>query len=324
MRSAEEIIERLKKSFYTPSKKDEKLKVVGLCIVISTTFWFFSALNKDDYISQINYPIEIEFDMDEYIAIGDLPSRIPLEVTGGGWDLMTRSFGFNMSPIKISLERPDASGFIMTSSLRAQLTPGLDPVAINYVLLDSLRFDIQRKVSRTFKLSLNPTSISLDDNYRIASAIRVEPDTVVWTGPEQMINSLGNVIYLDADMTDIDRDIDEVVDIPEPPNLFSAQAKSVRLRFQVVRMLEVFDNVKVSLLNLPDTLWVSDLDSVSVRYRIAEDAFDVLDSGRVDIIADYNYLNPQDSTISLIYRINNQAVEELEFSPLRVKFSRNE
>ncbi len=324
MRSAEDIIERLKKSFHTPSRKDEKIKVVVLCIVISTTFWFFSALNKDDYISQINYPIEIVFDQDEYIATQSLPTRLPVEVTGGGWDLMTRSFGFNMSPIEIYLDGPDESNHVMTSSLRGQLTPRLDPVVVNFILQDSLIYDIQKRVSRTFRLALDPSSISLDDSYRIASPILLKPDTVVWTGPERMINNLDGVIYLKADITDIDRDILEEVDLPEVPQFITSELESSLLSFEVVRMLDVNDIIAIELINFPDSLWTTETREATVKYRIAETYFDATDSARVRIVADYNNLNPADSSLLLTVDALSEYIEELEVTPKSIKVSKND
>lgn len=322
MKSAEDIIERLKKSFHTPSSKDEKFKVVVLCIVISTTFWFFSALNKDDYISQINYPIEIEFDQEGYIATRDLPSRIPIEVTGGGWDLMTRSFGFNMSPVKIILDRPDESNYVMTSSLRGQLTPRLDPVVINFILRDSITYDIQKRVSRTFKLALDPSSISLDDSYRVASTISIMPDTVVWTGPERIIKDLDRVIYVEANITGIDRDVNEEIDLPEAPSLIEVQMESAVLSFEVVRLLDVSDKITIELLNFPDSLWRTDISEASIKYQIAETYFDATDSARVRITANYDDMNLQDSSLVLKVSMQDEHIEKLQVSPRSIRVSK--
>lgn len=324
MRSAEDIIERLKKSFHTPSRKDERIKVVVVCIVISTTFWFFSALNKDDYISQINYPIEIVFDEDEYMATSALPTRIPIEVTGGGWDLMTRSFGFNMSPIKILIDKPDESNHVMATSLRGQLTPRLDPVVINFILRDSIVYDIQKRVSRTFKLALDPSSISLDASYRIASPIQIEPDTVVWTGPEHIINDLDQVIYVQANISDIDRDVSEEVDIPDAPALIQSEIDATRLSFEVVRMLDISDDVPIALVNFPDSLWNAEVSITSIKYKIAETQFDATDSARVHLVLDYNEMNSSDSTIVLKVDMQGEHVQELEVSPTPIRVFKND
>ena len=324
MKSAEDIIERLKKSFYTPSRKDEKLKVVVICIVISTTFWFFSALNKEDYITQVNYPIELVYDQERYVAISDLPTRIPLEVTGGGWDLMTRSFGFNMSPIRIRLDEPDASRYLLTSSLRGQLTPRIDPVAINFVLLDSLTFNIQRKVSRTFQLELDLASVDLDDGYRISSPVTLNPDTVVWTGPEELINAMPGILFINAGLQNVDRDVSTDVELPDLPDFFSATVESTQLDFNVVRMLNIEVRLEVELANFPDTLWTVNPPSVVVNYSVPETAFDIADTANLRLTADYRLMSPLDSSIQLSYATANNVLEDVQLSTTTVKASKNE
>ncbi|OEK06322.1 YbbR-like domain-containing protein [Roseivirga misakiensis] len=324
MRSAEDIIEKLKRSFQTPSRKDERFKVVVVCIVISTTFWFFSALNKSDYISQINYPVEIVFDDQNYIATSELPDRIPIEVTGGGWDLMTRSFGFNMNPIQIRLTDPDASNHILTSSLRGQLTPGLDPVIVNYILEDSLRFDIQKRASREFELILDPESINLDADFRLASSVTLNPSSVTWTGPERLINAMDRVIYVNAGLDNIDEDVIETVDIPETPEFFTSDTESVELSFEVVRLMDIEADLTVELINFPDSLWEVIPPSIKVRYRIEETKFDVADTLSIRLVADYQSLNPSDSSIQVQAISSQDYIEELRLSTQAVKGQKND
>ena len=54
------------------------------------------------------------------MAVGDVPDGVPLEVTGGGWDLMARSFGLSMEPIVLNVSNLSEISFILTSSLRGQ------------------------------------------------------------------------------------------------------------------------------------------------------------------------------------------------------------
>ena len=37
------------------------MKVVALCFLAAATFWFLNALNKDNYNTVVDYPIEIVF-----------------------------------------------------------------------------------------------------------------------------------------------------------------------------------------------------------------------------------------------------------------------
>ncbi len=317
--NAEELIERLKKSFSAPSKKDEKIKVVLICIVISTTFWFFNALNQDDYTSQISYPVEWIYDQENYIAVGDLPSRVALEVNGGGWDLMTRFFGFNMNPVAIELEEPSASKYVLTSQLRGDLSRSLDPVSVNFLIQDSLNYNIQPKVARKLKLVFNDAELDFDSDYKLNGEYQLTPDSLEVVGPQSLVYQLPNAIEVSAEVSDIDGDRSLEIDAPELPDMISASVENLRLSFEVMRFIPINERKLVELVNLPDTTWVALPSEISIDYKIGESQFDVTDSSRIRIVADYNRMNRQDSSITLEVIQGRDLIQNIQLSSESIK-----
>lgn len=317
--NAEELIERLKKSFSAPSKKDEKIKVVLICIVISTTFWFFNALNQDDYTSQISYPVEWIYDQENYIAVGDLPSRVALEVNGGGWDLMTRFFGFNMNPVAIELEEPSASKYVLTSQLRGDLSRSLDPVSVNFLIQDSLNYNIQPKVARKLKLVFNDAELDFDSDYKLNGEYQLTPDSLEVVGPQSLVYQLPNAIEVSAEVSDIDGDRSLEIDAPELPDMISASVENLRLSFEVMRFIPINERKLVELVNLPDTTWVAVPLEISIDYKIGESQFDVTDSSRIRIVADYNRMNRQDSFITLEVIQGRDLIQNIQLSSESIK-----
>lgn len=317
--NAEELIERLKKSFSAPSKKDEKIKVVLICIVISTTFWFFNALNQDDYTSQISYPVEWIYDQENYIAVGDLPSRVALEVNGGGWDLMTRFFGFNMNPVAIELEEPSASKYVLTSQLRGDLSRSLDPVSVNFLIQDSLNYNIQPKVARKLKLVFNDAELDFDSDYKLNGEYQLTPDSLEVVGPQSLVDQLPNAIEVAAEVSDIDGDRSLEIDAPELPDMISASVENLRLSFEVMRFIPINERKLVELVNLPDTTWVAVPSEISIDYKIGESQFDVTDSSRIRIVADYNRMNRQDSSITLEVIQGRDLIQNIQLSSESIK-----
>lgn len=288
MKSPEEFIERIKRSFQTPSSKDERIKVVLICVVISTTFWFFSALNKEDYITQINYPIAIEFDEEAFVAVGDLPDRVPIEVTGGGWDLMTRSFGLNMEPIAISLNRPSEVSYVLTNSIRGSLAPNLDPVAINFILLDSITFDIQKRVTRTVGISVDLESIDLATDYIVDSDIVLTPSILTVTGPEQFVNSIPDTVIISLSENRIDENFDQNLDIPLMDDLVSYGIEKVNVSFEVANLITVTHDYPIQIINAPDSTWEILPNYLSVNAKMRTATFDATDTLMFQLQVDYN------------------------------------
>jgi len=284
LKSPEEFFERIKRSFQTPSSKDERLKVVLICVIISTTFWFFSALNKENYITQINYPIQLEFDNENYIAVGDLPDKLPIEVTGGGWDLMTRSFGLNMEPIAISLDRPSQVSYLLSNSIRGSLAPNLDPVAINYILEDSIKFNIQKRISRTVNLDLNPQSIDLASDYEIA----LMPSVVTLTGPEQLVAAVSDTLIVALTESNIDENFNQNIELPLLDELIESSIEMVNVTFDVDNLISVDYDYPIQLINAPDSTWEILPNYLPINVTMKSTSFDATDTLLFELQVDYN------------------------------------
>lgn len=325
MRSAEDIIDRLKGSFNAPRTKDEKIKVVVFCIIISTTFWFFSALNKSDYVTQINYPIEFQYNTEAFVAVKPLPRQIRLEVTGGGWDLMTRSFGFGMEPIRISLEDPTQAGFRLASSLRGEITPKLEPVAVNFILTDSIRYHIERRVTRTIPLAFDSANVLLEGDYRFTSRVAMSPAIITFIGPESLVNALPEPYLVPAADDAVDESVSESFDIPLPESdLVSSNVSEVEIQFEVDEFVGFQRTIPVMKLNFTDTTLMLSPDAVDVSYSIRRSEEVRADSLDIMLIADYYSYNEADSTVKVSVAVKAPHIRELVLLEDKVRVTRNE
>ena len=289
-----------------------------ICIVISTTFWFFNALNKNDYVTRINYPVSIEFDEELYVPTQPLPSKIPIEVSGGGWDLMTRYFGFKMTPINLKIDSPDQNGFVLSSTLRGSIMPELEPITINYFLQDSIRFSVERIVTSTVILEYDTAYLSLDNNYLRISPVVVSPKTIELTGPKSMIEALGDTLWLNNDITGVSEDFQNEVELPELPELVKASRNTVNISFQVVRLLAIDTTLPVNRINFPSKNWKLSTDRVAIKYRVPETSFDATDSTGIKLFVDYRSLK-SDSTIVIQKQVLNSQILDVELTPEFVK-----
>jgi len=109
----DKILEGLKYIF-TPSNKN--LKVVLLCVIGATTFWFFNALNKN-YTTDMRYPVVFEYDSDSSVLVRKLPEFIEINVSGGGWELLRTTIWFNRNSLIIPIENPFNTSFISGQQL---------------------------------------------------------------------------------------------------------------------------------------------------------------------------------------------------------------
>ncbi|WP_339607417.1 hypothetical protein [uncultured Roseivirga sp.] len=325
MRSAEDIIEILKRSFNTPSTKDEKLKVVVLCIIISTTFWFFSALNKSDYVTQINYPIEVVYNDSLYVALSEIPDKLPLEVTGGGWDLMTRSFGFNMEPLIIELENPIRDNYRLSSNLRQDIVPRLDPVTINYLLEDSLIFNIDERVSIDVELVLDSADIKLSPNQRITSEITLQPNMVRISGPKSLLDTIQRPIRISIGDTEFNKSVDQKFSVRDfGSSLISTDITEVSVKFEVTEFMRKEIELPIHPVNFKGKTGSIEPKRVVVSYETLVSEIRNVDSLNLVLTADYSNLKKADGTIPIEITMKPSFILDPKLSQSKVKLKDNE
>lgn len=325
MKSAEEIIEILKRSFNTPSTKDEKLKVVVLCIIISTTFWFFSALNKSDYVTQINYPIKVVYNDSLYVALSEIPDKLPLEVTGGGWDLMTRSFGFSMSPLVIELDNPVRDNYRLASNLRQDIAPQLDPVSINYILKDSLIFNLDERATIDVEVVFDSTQIKLAPNRKVTSSILVEPNRLIISGPKSMLDTIKRPIIISAGDSEFSKNVDQKFSIKNfGTDLISTNIEEITVKFEVTELVRREVELPINPINFKNTNNSFEPNRVVVSYDILVNETRSVDSLNLVLSADYAKLKKSDNTIPIRIAKQPSFIENLELSAIEVNLKDND
>ncbi len=325
MKSAEEIIEILKRSLNTPSTKDEKLKVVVLCIIISTTFWFFSALNKSDYVTQISYPIKVVYNDSLYVALSEIPDKLPLEVTGGGWDLMTRSFGFSMSPLVIELENPIRDNYRLASNLRQDIAPRLDPVSINYILKDSLIFNLDERATIDVEVVFDSTQIKLAPNRKVTSSILVEPNRLMISGPKSMLDTIKRPIIISAGDSEFSKSVDQKFSIKNfGTDLISTNIEEITVKFEVTELVRREVELPINPINFKNTNNSFEPNRVVVSYDILVNETRSVDSLNLVLSADYAKLKKSDNTIPIRIAKQPSFIENLELSAIEVNLKDND
>ncbi len=131
-----------------------------MSIGTAAIFWFFNALNKD-YDTTLGYPVDWQFDSEEYIIIDELPERIRINVNGLGWNLLRASLGFKVKPVSIILSNPAANKKIAGISLTNRVDDELEDLQLNYILDDTLAINIDKRGSRSFGVYIDSANISL-------------------------------------------------------------------------------------------------------------------------------------------------------------------
>jgi hypothetical protein len=220
-----------------------------LCLIAATIFWFFNALNKN-YSTNINFPLEFEYDKETYIAVSPLPTQVRINVTGIGWDLFRRSAGLKVPPLVIPLDRPsDVKKIVPAPALFAHQLERFD---INFVLSDTLKVAIEPIEKKYITLRLDANSIQVKKGFVRTSDPVLQPDSIHVEGPMPIIRSFIEPVFLKLSDANLDEDYNEDVEVEFLHNeLLRRNPPTVNVTFRVDRLIDITDSIPLRIVNYP-------------------------------------------------------------------------
>ena len=300
-------------------RKIANLKVAALCFLAASTFWLLNALNKDNYVTVVDYPIEIVYDEENYMAVAEVPNKIKIEINGNGWDLLRKFFHIQDTPFIIEIQNPAAKKFILGSEITRDLAENISPTNLMAVLTDSIHFKIDKIISKKVTIKIDTTANTLAKNIRMISDIEVDPATIVIQGASSIHEQLGGNLNLGIPDEKINQNYDKILPINLPKSLepfLSLNTENVRVSFKVVQLLEGNKRVKFKLLNFPKNVTLTqEISTVMMSYLIDERKVEDLKNIDFEAVLNYNNRNKEDSTINIQITPKPLFLENIKIEP---------
>ncbi|WP_209332343.1 YbbR-like domain-containing protein [Lunatimonas salinarum] len=295
------------------------LKVVVLCVVTATTFWLLNALNKDDYTTIVKQPVSFAFDQSEFMPVEPLPDQISIEINGNGWDLLRKYFNFQSNPFVINLEDPSKTNFVLSRNLERELAETLTPTRLVGILQDTIRFKIDKIISRKITVEPDTTENLLSENFRFASPISVDPTQITVRGPVSKIQELGGKWKVDLGEQNINQNFLKLIPLSVPRHLrdfLTLDEESVMISFEVVEFIGIKKNIELQKAFFPANVKVEpETNSVAMSYLIDERKVSDFEKLDLKAIISYNSRNREDSTVSVMLNTTPSYLEQVIFDP---------
>lgn len=237
-------------------------RAVVLCFFAATLFWIFNALSKP-YSANLVFPLQITYDAERYAPAAELPTRLTMNVSGNGWDLLRRQLGMRMPQVTIPVDRPTETRRIATASLLPVLANQLGGLTINYPVTDSIRFHLEPRGRQRFKVAVVKEKLTFRGNLGRVSQVVVLPDSIDIEGPSSLLRNLPDSVFVVLPAKRITENYRErhTINVPRQ-NLLHVQPQTVEVLFEVAAMRDVTLRVPVlqNQSGLPDSvscqLWV--------------------------------------------------------------------
>lgn len=294
-----------------------------LCFVAASTFWLLNALNKS-YSTQTSYPIRFVYDESELVPINPLPEEVSINVTGKGWKLLRKSLRLEVQPAEIYIRDLPRNNYLLGSALRPALVNALDGLQLNFVVTDTIYFNFDPVVQKQIALRVDPAQKLTDNQHTVMGPLRVVPDSITFTGPSSLIDSLPDPFLLRLP----EQNISSPSKVPVPINydyksLVEASVEEAQVIVNVKTLVPEERQVLPELINVPEEVALNLRPPIAVvRYQLLQDSVQLLNREAFKVVLDYKKFNPIDSTLVPELVQQPRGIRNVQVWPNRIKVQR--
>ena len=259
-------------------------KIFLYCFLAGSLIWLFNELNNKSNAT-IFYPINFEYDEPEnFIEVEPNPNLVEVSINGTGWNLLRNLLKINIKKAEYKLNNPSQTKYILSSSLIPNISESLENISLNYVVTDSVFFNIELIKTKSLILKFDSLGIELRDNFKVVSDVKISDEIIIIKGPESLINTLPDEYLLKLKENNIGRNFNSDISIESFGNFSEVSPKSVNVNFLVSEFIN--DEITFDLIYDQDGY---DIDTtIVVTYDIEKDIkLDEEDS----IYLSYNIIN---------------------------------
>ena len=259
-------------------------KIFLYCFLAGSLIWLFNELNNRSNAT-IFYPINFEYDEPEnFIEVEPNPNLVEVSINGTGWNLLRNLLKINIKKAEYKLNNPSQTKYILSSSLIPNISESLENISLNYVVTDSVFFNIELIKTKSLILKFDSLGIELRDNFKVVSDVKISDEIIIIKGPESLINTLPDEYLLKLKENNIGRNFNSDISIESFGNFSEVSPKRVNVNFLVSEFIN--DEITFDLIYNQDGY---DIDTtIVVTYDIEKDIkLDEEDS----IYLSYNIIN---------------------------------
>ena len=259
-------------------------KIFLYCFLAGSLIWLFNELNNKSNAT-IFYPINFEYDEPEnFIEVEPNPNLVEVSINGTGWNLLRNLLKINIKKAEYKLNNPSQTKYILSSSLIPNISESLENISLNYVVTDSVFFNIELIKTKSLILKFDSLGIELRDNFKVVSDVKISDEIIIIKGPESLINTLPDEYLLKLKENNIGRNFNSDISIESFGNFSEVSPKRVNVNFLVSEFIN--DEITFDLIYNQDGY---DIDTtIVVTYQLEKGVeLDEEDS----IYLSYNIIN---------------------------------
>ncbi|MBC7390431.1 MAG: hypothetical protein H7329_14540 [Opitutaceae bacterium] len=184
------------------------MRVIAISFCLSSIIWIFNSLNKE-LTSEITVPLILKYNENHYVPLKPLPLKADIFFKGHGWNVFKSIYFFKSKPIIIFINQPGLKSILDTSQIKSIVSRDLGKMEVTRVILNSLQVPFDIRAQKWVHMKLDASTISVAKGYVREKQIFFEPDSVLVSGPKQIVLQLKDTLKVKVPFKGIDKNFDE-------------------------------------------------------------------------------------------------------------------
>ncbi len=307
-------------------RKDKRVIVFSVCLLIATTLWFLNALSKD-YSTTLSYPVKfIDAPKGKFIA-NELLSELELNVDAHGFALLRHKFSLSLSPIILDISdiikniENSPNGYrINTGKLKRQISNQVsNEIAIKniqpevfFIKLDSLQtktVSVEAEISLDFK-----------PQFHLKEPVIISPSKVEITGPAVVLEKIHTLKTENKTFEKLNATVTAKLSILHPEKT-SLNTNKVQVEIPVEKFTEKSIKVPVLIENKPDSIKIKLFPSeIKISVLVGLSEFENINATKFNVFVDYNSINSETTNLKVNVLSEVPNLKIIRYIPTHVEY----
>jgi len=295
---------------------NKKLVMFFIFVGIATFLWFLWTMEKE-YTSVISNPVEFTKLPENRVLVNNLPDKLHMEVTGGGFALLRHNWDISKTPIKIDFQeiyqgqfKNSQSGNIVLSlnQIRTRFSAQLTNIKVNSVIPDTVSFSFASLVKKTVPVRAD-LELELEKQFMVRGGVIVTPDSIEISGPSVVLDTIHEVYTSPLKLKKVETTTQRNLSLVQVHDKISLSKKRVQVEIPVEQFTEKTIETGLITVNVPDSLILRLFPAnVNVTFRVVMSEFEKSKPESFLLGVDYNHITEGDPS-----RIRIQIFKSPEF-----------
>jgi YbbR domain-containing protein len=307
--------------------KRRNVFVFGLCLLISTLFWFLLAFNGH-YSATLKVPVEYINMPKERMLIEKLPTEVEITISGSGYQLI--SYWMQPKNAKVLLDGRNIGTKPSAKTNIAFLTTytGIDffnrehgDVKALHIQPDTLFLSFFNRGSKKVPVRLD-LDLGFQKQYYFTDSIHIQPDSITISGPITRLDSIHSIYTEQLKLRDVNKSASYTLKLIQNDSALAYEPSSVDVRLSVDQFTEVVFDIPIRVEHLlsSDSLDIFP-NTIQLSCLVALKNFSQLKPSSFIVAADaFDLRNSRTKSLKLYLRQAPDYVKNVQLKPESVEF----